>query len=60
MLKLIELWSKDNLVLRELGGSLAPDRSSGCINKIHFNECTCKHSTYIHAHISYSYDHVTF
>ena len=59
-MKLIELWSEDSLALRELGA----DRSSGYTNKIHFNQRTCKRSAYIHAymyaHISCSYDHVTF
>ena len=59
-LKLIELWSEDSLVPRELGGSLAPISPRGALIKIHFNERTCKHSAYSHAHILCSYDHVTF
>ena len=40
---------------RELGGSLAPISPRGALIKIHFDERTCKFSTYIHAHISCSY-----
>ena len=59
-LKLIELWSEDNLVPRELGGSLASIDPRGALIKIHFNERMCKRSAYFHAHISCSYDHVMF
>ena len=62
ILKLIELCSEDSLAPRELGGSLAPIGPRGALIQIHFIERTCKRSAYmyIHAHISCSYDHVTF